>query len=123
MSPKLAGMQLLLSCAAGLWLGAFYGFLRPFRRKFPNLGDLLFTAEYFLVLLRLDFLVCEGDLRPGHLLGVFCGGLLYDRFLRTPADPVFRKLFQIIGWFWGIILLPFKKILIFLKILFAYLRK
>ena len=64
-APGLAARRFLISCLLGLGLGLVYGFLRPFRRRFPKLGDTLFLFAAGSAWLQLSFRVCQGDLRIG----------------------------------------------------------
>ena len=85
-APGIAARRFLISCLLGLGLGFVYGFLRPFRRRFPKLGDTLFLVAAGWAWLQLSFRVCQGDLRIGYCFGLLAGTLIWElslgRFLR-----------------------------------------
>ena len=87
--PELAARQFALACLVGMGLGLIYGFLRPLRRKFEILGDLLFVAALFWGWLYWGFGICGGDYPGPALLGLGLGGVAWEATAGRLLRPVF----------------------------------
>ena len=74
-APEVAAGHFGISCALGVALGLWYGFLRPLRPRFSVLSDALFLLGAAWVWLELGFRVCGGDLRLGYTVGLLVGGI------------------------------------------------
>ena len=112
MTPAVALTRFLWSLAYGMALGLGFSFFRPIRPRF--LGDLLFLIFLGWIWLQLAFAVCEGDLRLGHLFGMFMGAVLWTIGPGRLISPIFSL-------FWHFLWLPFKKILGFFKKILKFL--
>ena len=117
-APGLA-FRLLAACtAAGGVMGLWYDFLTPLRPRHTVAADLAFLGMGLAVWVYTCFGICHGDLRMGYLLGAAVGGGLWrwgpGRLLR----PFFHLIWRIVGGIFRRILLPVKKFLKFLNIIF-----
>ena len=112
MTPAVALTRFMWSLALGMALGLWFGFIRPIRPRF--VGDLLFLIFFGWIWLQLTFAVCEGDLRMGHLFGLFVGVILWHKGPGRIIAPIFSL-------FWRIFSLPFKKISEFFKKILKFL--
>lgn len=122
-APAVAARRLLISFLLGAGLGLGYDFLRPFRHRFPKLGDLLFLAAAFQGWLQLCFRFCRGDLRMGYYFGLISGILVWELTVSRPLRPLFLTVWQVIARFLALILLPLKKNLVFFKNFVCICRK
>ena len=89
-APAEALRRVLTGCLLGLGLGGWYEFLRPLRRRFPHLCDLLLLAAFGCCWIFFGFQICRGDLRLSHIchlrMCILCHDndsiLLYPIFLQ-----------------------------------------
>ena len=102
--PSLAAAQFGTALLMGAGLGLLHSFLRPPRRRFTALADLIFGLALLGCWIYLSFAVCRGDIRLGYVLGIPLGLILWEKTL----SRLFRPVFSI---FW----LPAKKILQFFR--------
>ena len=93
-APDLAARRFALSCLLGCVLGVIYGFLRPLRRRFPVLGDLLFLPAVFWLWLEVSFRICRGDLRLGYSFGLAAGCFLWEATAGRLLRPVFEGIWK-----------------------------
>ena len=125
--PALEAYRFYMACLIGAMLGVGYGFLRPFRRRFPRMGDLLFLPLMGYGWLYLCFAVCRGDIRLGYVAGLFVGAFIWELTVGRWLRPVFRGFWWLVGRIFRGIFLPFQKIFKkidkILKILFAKWKK
>lgn len=121
--PELAARQFALACLVGVGLGLVYGFLRPLRRKFEILGDLLFVAALFWGWLYWGFGICGGDYPGPGLLGLGLGGTVWEATAGRLLRPAFSFFWESLGKMFQSALWPCKKILKIMKILFASVEK
>jgi hypothetical protein len=121
--PEIAGSRLGIACLLGMGLGLIYGFLRPVRRKGSIAADTAFIVTLFAVWLYLSFGICDGDLRPGYLLGLTAGCILWDitagRWLRPVFSGIWNFVFCIFKPFRNGFHKFFQKLQLFCKKLFA----
>jgi hypothetical protein len=119
-APELAAGRLAAACLIGMGLGLCYGFLRPFRHRFPSLGDGLFLLAAAAGWVFLNFYICRGDLRLGYTAALAVGAFFFECTAGMVLRPIFSS-------FWGIIFRPFRKIFQktgkIIKKLFAYGKK
>ena len=92
--PAVAALRFGWACLLGAGLGLVYGFLRPLRRRFPNLSDLLFLICALWGTLLLMFGICRGDFRFPYCGGLFLGGFLWE-------ITIGRLLRGVFGGFWN----------------------
>lgn len=76
-APAEALRRVLTGCLLGLGLGGWYEFLRPLRRRFPHLCDLLLLAAFGCCWIFFGFQICRGDLRLGYDSGLFLGAFFF----------------------------------------------
>ena len=109
-APQTALVRLAWALGLGMGLGLLYGFLRPLRRRCHWPADLLFVAAALYAWVYLSFGVCRGDIRMGATVAMGLGALTWEmtlgRLLRCPFSMVWKG----IGWIFGVIFLPFRKI-------------
>ena len=117
--PALALQRFGAACLLGVGLGLWYDFLRPLRPRNTALSDLVFLAVTGWVWLFLALRVCGGDLRVGYSAGLAVGGLMWELTAGRLLRPVFRGFWCFMKRIWTLALWLPKKILEFLKILFA----
>ncbi len=122
-APGLAFRLLAVCVAAGAVLGLWYDFLSPLRPRHTAAADLAFLGVSLAVWVYMSFGICGGDLRMGYLLGVAAGGALWRWGPGRLVRPLFRGFWRIAGEIFRRILLPVKKFLKFLKIMFASAKK
>ena len=118
-SPVLTMQRFGAGCLLGAGLGVLYGFLRPLRPRHTVLSDVLFLLGVGWAWLYLAFAVCGGDLRPGYSAGLALGGLAWEMTVGRLISPIFSLFWKTVAWMKGLFVLPVKKFLHFLKILFA----
>ena len=109
-TPLVAAQRLGQALLLGGGLGLFYGFLRPFRRRHPYLGDLLFVPALFWAWLVLSFQVCRGDLRLAYNAGLGVGALAWELTVGKGLRPVFGLVWKLLGALWELATLPWRKI-------------
>ena len=97
-SPQIAGWRFLCGIAVGLFLGAWYGFLRPFGKRRRHLADLMFAAVLLPGWVYYSFAICQGDVRPGYWPSLLLGGWLFDRTVGRILNPVWVQFWRMIGW-------------------------
>lgn len=124
MSP---GRALLAALVTGAGLGLIYDFLRPLRHRFTAPADLMFVAALLAAWVQLHFGVLQGDVRFATTVAILAGVLVWE----ATAGKLLSRIF---GWFWntvaaffGVLSRPFRmffeKTGIFIKKVFAYLKK
>jgi len=123
MPPSVAAGRFAGACLLGLALGVAYGFLRPFRRKHPQLADGIFMLFAGWCWLQLSFGICLGDIRFGYTMGLAVGAVFWEMTLGKWLRPVFEGIWWLIGSVFQGIILPIrlflKKFCVFVKKLFA----
>jgi hypothetical protein len=117
--PALAWTRFLLALPAGFLLGLVYGFLRPLGRKYPRVADFLFLLCLFWIWLYHTFALCAGDFRFPYFAALFLGFLPADVLLGRPMYPLFALFWKTTGKLYAFVTLAAKKILDFLKKMFA----
>lgn len=122
-APGIAFARFFRACGLGVGLGIWYGFLRPLRPKHTFLADSLFVLMLLPVWVYHSFAICAGDMRLGYLGGLFLGAVLWEMTIGRLLRPVFGVFWRCVGNVWGILWYPAKKILLFVKILFASAKK
>jgi len=122
-TPEVAARRFLLSCLLGMVLGFVYGGLRPMRRRFPKLGDGLFLLAAVRLWLELSFRICRGDLRIVYSFGLLAGCCVWEWTAGRLLGPVFDGIWKSLAAVYRIFAFPAKKILDFVKILFASAEK
>lgn len=108
-APDTALVRLAWALGLGLALGAFYGFLRPLRKKTNWPADLLFLAAAFQAWVYLSFGICRGDIRLGATVAMGLGILTWEmtvgKLLRRPIGLLWR----IVGKILRLVFLPLEK--------------
>ena len=122
-APAVAAQRFLVSLALGGSLGLWYGFLRPLGAKHTAVRDGLFVPVLVWAWLVLGFQICAGDWRVGYLAGLFLGCVIFDLTAGLLLRPIFGTFWKLLATFWELFLWPAKKILHFVKILFASAEK
>ena len=117
--PRTAAIRFAWACFVGLQLGLLYGFLRPLGAAHRHLADGIFVAGMLAGWLFWAFDICRADMRPVGLFGMALGGILWENTAGRLLRPIFHRFWRIIGKMWDFLLLPGKKILKMVKILFA----
>jgi hypothetical protein len=102
-APAQAALQFAQGLGLGLCLGFLYGFLRPLRRHWAALGDLIFIVAAFWAWLQLSFGICRGDIRLGITASLALGALIWEltagRLLRRPIALLWQTLGHLIALF------------------------
>ena len=119
MPPALAAGRFLQGLILGAGLGAVYGFLHPLSRRSRTIADLLFLCSVFPVWLYFSFAVCRGDLGLGYLASLPLGGILFECTLGRLLRPVWNGFWRVVGTVFRGFRKFFKKIITFIKKLFA----
>ena len=122
-TPAVSAYRLLMSLLLGGVLGIFYSMLQPPGEKHRHLTDLIFSLGTVWVWIYHSFAICLGDIRVVYLFGMLAGILLWETVAGRWLMPVFGAFWKFMGAVWQVLLLPWKKILDFLKILFASAEK
>ena len=122
-TPESAAYRLLCSVLLGAVLGIFYDFLRKPGEKHRHLGDLVFSLGAIQVWLYISFALCRGDIRMVPLLGMLAGLTVWEATAGKWLQPLFALFWLGIARLWGFVLFPWKKFLVFSKILFASAEK
>lgn len=126
-APAEAAARLLGAFAWGLALGVAYSFLRPLRQKMPCFADGLFVLCLMIGWVYVSFGVCLGDIRMGYtvamLLGVGAWEATAGWLLRRCFWWLWRGIFAVLAFPGKIMGKLFQKIRIFLKNVFASVKK
>ena len=122
-TPGVAAFRLASSCLLGGALGIFYDFLQPPGRKHRHFADLIFSLGAVWVWLYHSFALCRGDIRFVCLAAMAAGVLFWEWTAGKWCRPLFLLFWKGIARLWGFVLFPWKKILVFAKILFASVEK
>jgi hypothetical protein len=104
-------------------LGIGYDFLRPLGEKHPHGADLLFAPLAIWMWLYVSFGVCRCDIRMVYTLGMFAGLLLWELTAARWLQPLCFYIWGQAGRGICFLLIPWKKFLKFVKILFASAKK
>ena len=97
-APAVAARALVASLATGAALGAIYGFLRPLRPRLTAVADLVFIVTALWSWLYLTFGICSGDSRPGCILAILAGMIIWEATGGRLLRPVFALFWRGIGW-------------------------
>ena len=123
LTPVTAAYRMACALALGAVLGLLYGFLRPLRPRHTLMADGVFLLAALWVWIYLCFGVCAGDIRAGFAFAMLAGGILWEGTAGRLLRPVFAGFWRILAKTAGTFLLPVKKFFVFLKILFASVKK
>jgi hypothetical protein len=121
--PGIAAERFLIALLLGCPLGFWYGFLRPLGGRNSLIRDSLFILAAAAFWVVLGFGVCQGDLRIVYLFGLLAGSLIWDLTMGVILKPIFAGFWKYLDGLFDLFLWPMKKILHFLKILFASVKK
>lgn len=113
-APAIAARALAASLAAGGALGALYGFLRPLRPRLTALADLIFVAAALLAWLQVTFGHFAGDCRPGCILVILAGIMVWEATVGRLLQPIFAAFWRGIWW-------PMRKMGYFFQKFYNYL--
>ena len=121
--PIVAARRFAIGFFLGAVLGLWYGFLRPLRPRHTTISDLLFLLGAGWMWLYYMFAVCRGDLRLGAFFALLLGCIVWERTAGLLIRPVFFGFWHFLARSVRLLILPFKKFLAKIKILFALFRK
>lgn len=121
--PGEAALRFLWGLALGVLMGVVYEFLQPLRRRRNAPADLLFVGIFLWTWVWYSFRICAGDIRLGGTAALGLGTVLLITVLGKPLRrlffPFWRGIFHIFTWILAPVKKIFRKILLFLKKVFA----
>ena len=122
-TPAEGVWRLVCSVLLGMALGPGYDFLRPLAVKHPHLADLLLAPLVLWVWLYVSFAVCRCDIRMVYTLGMLGGLVFWELTAARWLRPVCFCFWKQMGAIVCFLLIPWKKFLKFVKIMFASVKK